>query len=135
MQVKASVVLALTVALLGLVLFAIGLYYFNDLFFLESRTGLEDVPEYAQTAVAPVLLGVLLILDGIMVAGLRTRWVLPTLVLGNLLWAFAVIQLINLLLVRQTILVHYQLSFLAIGGAAVLFILGGIIDTVSGRRH
>jgi len=132
---KGSVILALLVALIGLVLLTIGLYNFYELFFIGSFTGLENASDYARAAVAPAVLGVLLILDGIIVIGLRTKWVLLTLSLANVLWALGAVQLVNLLLIKESALSAYRQPFLAVAGALVFFILSGMIDALSGRRR
>jgi len=127
---KARSVIGLTVALLGLSFIILGLYQFNELFFLRTRISAQDLPLYGQLVASLILLGVLLSVDGVLVASLSSGWALGTLLLANLLYAFSSVQLVALLLAEQTNPALYQQPFFALAASAIFFILGGIIDSL-----
>lgn len=126
---RARVALGATVVIVGLFSFGIGLYNFNTLFFQSSSTSAEHLPTYAESVVAPVFLGILIVLDGLIVISWKSIWALIPFLIGNALWAYATYNLIILLAKAETVTLSYQSPFMALAGGILLFI---IVDAING---
>jgi hypothetical protein len=93
----------------------------------------SDIPLYDRFAVIPAFLGMLILLDGSFVLGLKRIFSLSLHVLGNFVWFLALYVLDRNLVVPTTDLSAYQQVFYLVFVGVLLFIVGIIVNDIPKR--
>lgn len=127
------IVTGLVVAVIGAIAMVFGLLGFNNLFFENQLLSLKDVPLYGRQVVLPLLAGLLLLIDGFVILGLRRIFSLGPHILANAVWIYAAYSLHQSLQVPVLRLADYQQTFIAFLAALVIFVLGAVINHIPSR--
>jgi hypothetical protein len=107
---------------------------FNNLFFIRRMLSLVDIPVYDRTVAVPSFLGLLILLDGSFVLGLKRIFSLSIHLLGNFVWLLALYQLDQNLMIPITELSAYQQIFLLVFIGVIFFIVGIIVNDIPKRK-
>jgi len=126
-------IVGIVVSVIGLLLLLYAGLNFNNLFFAQKMLATADIPVYGRSAVAPAFLGLLILLDGSFVLGLKRVFSLSLHVLGNFVWLLALYQLDQNLLVPNTDIPAYQQVFYLVFVGVVFFIVGIIVNDIPKR--
>ena len=118
----------------GLILLLYGGYEFNNLFFLAKSTTVSDIPTYDQLVVTPFLLGILALLDGSVILGLKRTFSFSFHLIGNMVWLYALYQLYDNLAFPITDIGAYHQIFLFSFLGLVFFVLGAISNDIPKRN-
>ena len=121
--------------LAGLALLLYGGYEFNNLFFITKSVSVSQIPSYDQSVIAPFLLGILALLDGSVILGLKRSFSLGFHVLGNLVWLYALYLLYDNLALPITDIAAYHQSFLLSFVGLVLFVFGAVANDIPKRKR
>jgi hypothetical protein len=121
------------VSVIGLILLLYAGVNFNNLFFVQKLLTKGDIPVYDRSAVMPAFLGLLILLDGSFVLGLKRVFSLSLHVLGNFVWLLALYQLDQNLVVPIMDLSGYQQVFFLVFVGVVFFIVGIIVNDIPKR--
>jgi len=117
-------------SILGLVLLVYSGYEFNNLFFIGRLLAVYNIPTYNGFVVMPFLLGILSLLDGSIVLGLKRSFSLSLHLLGNLVWLYALYILYDNLAIPITDITVYrqvfQLGFLGL----IFFVIGVVANDI-----
>jgi len=100
----------------------------NELLFIQGKTGSSDLPMYGEQVAAPVLVGVLLIIDGLVICGLTRRSSLVFHLLSNVTWLFASHRLYLTLQGSLTSRFVFYRIFMLFMIAVVLFTAGTLVN-------
>jgi hypothetical protein len=121
-------------SILGLVLLVYSGYEFNNLFFIGRLLAVYNIPTYNGFVVMPFLLGILSLLDGSIVLGLKRSFSLSLHLLGNLVWLYALYILYDNLAIPITDITVYrqvfQLGFLGL----IFFVIGVVANDIPKRK-
>ena len=123
-------IVGIVVSVIGLLLLLYAGLNFNNLFFAQKMLATADIPVYGQSAVTPAFLGLLILLDGSFVLGLKRVFSLSLHVLGNFVWLVALYQLDQNLAVPTTDISAYQQVFYLVFVGVVFFIVGIIVNDI-----
>jgi len=118
----------------GLLLLLYSGYHFNNLFFVTRSAAVSEIPSYNQLVVTPFLLGILSLLDGSVILGLKRSFSLGLHLLGNLVWLYSLYMLYNNLAIPITDISAYHRIFLLSFLGLVLFVIGVIVNDIPRRR-
>jgi hypothetical protein len=134
--VAARTLTGVAVAVVGIIAFLIAGVNFNTLFFQNYFTRVEDVPAYAQIAVLPFLVAVLLLFDASFILGLKRAFSLSAHIVGTIVWIWASYSLYANLLTPVRDLEMYRPIFLGFLFAIVMFVVGIIVNDIrSGKKE
>jgi hypothetical protein len=122
-------------SIVGLVLLLYSGYEFNHLFFVTRLASISDIPSYNQLVVSPFLVGILSLLDGSVILGLKRTFSLSLHLLGNLVWLYGLYMLYNNLAIPITTVAAYHEIFLLSFLGLVFFVIGVIANDIPRRRH
>jgi hypothetical protein len=121
-------------SILGLLLLVYSGYEFNNLFFIGRLLAVYNIPTYNGFVVMPFLLGILSLLDGSIVLGLKRSFSLSLHLLGNLVWLYALYILYDNLAIPITDITVYrqvfQLGFLGL----IFFVIGVVTNDIPKRK-
>jgi hypothetical protein len=126
-------IVGIVVSAIGLVLLLYAGINFNNLFFVQKMLTTADIPVYDRSAVIPAFLGLLILLDGSFVLGLKRIFSLSLHVLGNFVWLLALYQLDQNLFVPTTDISAYQQVFYLVFVGVFFFIVGIIVNDIPKR--
>jgi hypothetical protein len=118
---------------MGLILLLYGGYEFNNLFFLAKSTAVSDIPTYNQLVITPFLLGILALLDGSVILGLKRPFSFCFHFIGNIVWLYALYKLYDNLAFPITDITAYHQIFLLSFLGLVFFVLGAISNDIPKR--
>jgi len=121
-------------SIVGLVLLLYSGYEFNQLFFNAKLAAVSNIPSYNQLVVTPFLLGILALLDGSVVLGLKRSFSLSLHLLGNLVWLYALYMLYDNLAIPITDITAYHEIFLLSFLGLLFFVVGVIANDLPKRR-
>jgi len=121
-------------SVVGLVLLLYSGYEFNQLFFYAKLASLSDIPSYNQLVVTPFLVGILSLLDGSVILGLKRSFSLSLHLLGNLVWVYALYMLYDNLAIPITDITAYHEIFELVFLGLVFFVIGVVANDVPKRR-
>ena len=121
-------------SIVGLVLLLYSGYEFNQLFFNAKLAAVSDIPSYNQLVVTPFLLGILALLDGSVILGLKRSFSLSLHLLGNLVWLYALYMLYDNLAIPITDITAYHEVFLLSFLGLLFFVVGVIANDIPKRR-
>jgi hypothetical protein len=133
MAIKRTIV-GVVISIIGLILLLYAGLNFNNLFFAEKMITKADIPVYGRSAVAPAFLGLLILLDGSFVLGLKRVFSLSVHLLGNFVWLLALFQLDQHLAAATTDISAYQQVFYLVLAGVVFFIVGIIVNDIPQRK-
>lgn len=126
-------IVGIVVSASGLILLLFAGVNFNNLFFVHKMLTRTDIPVYDRSAVIPAFLGLLILLDGSFVLGLKRIFSLSLHVLGNFVWLLAIYQLDQNLLVATMDISAYQQVFYLVFVGVLFFIVGIIVNDIPKR--
>jgi len=121
-------------SIVGLVLLLYSGYEFNQLFFNAKLAAVSDIPSYNQLVVTPFLLGILALLDGSVILGLKRSFSLSLHLLGNLVWLYALYMLYDNLAIPITDITAYHEVFLLSFLGLLFFVVGVIANDIPKRK-
>ena len=121
-------------SIVGLLLLVYSGYEFNTLFFLAKSAAVSDIPTYNQLVIMPFLLGILALLDGSVILGLKRSFSLSLHVLGNFVWLYALYLLYDNLAIPITDIASYHQIFLLSFLGLVFFVVGVIANDIPKRK-
>ena len=122
-------------SIVGLILLIYSGYELNSLLFNANLASLSDIPSYNQFVVTPFLLGILALVDGSVVLGLKRSSSLSLHLLGNVVWLYALYSLYdNLALPVTNISAYHQIFLLSFLGL-IFFVVGVIVNDIPKRKN
>lgn len=130
----ARTVVGVIISILGLLLMLYAGLAFNSLFFVEKTTAKEMIPVYGHSVVVPAFIGLLLLLDGSFVLGLKRVFSLSLHIVGNLVWLDAIYMLNQNLTVPITDISAYQQVFYLVFLGVIFFVVGIIVNDIPQRK-
>lgn len=134
-MVAVRTIVGVAVSLLGLVLLLYAGLNFNSLFFVQKLLTQASIPSYGRSVAVPAFLGLLILLDGSFVLGLKRVFSLSVHLLGNFVWLFALYELDQNLIVPNTNISAYQQVFYLVFAGVVFFIVGIIVNDIPRRKN
>ena len=126
--------LGVLLSIAGLLLLLYTGFEFNNIFFTAKMATVSDIPSYNQFVVTPFLLGVLSLLDGAVILGLKRSFSLSFHLLGNLVWLYALYMLYDNLAIPITDIAAYHEIFLLSFLGLLFFVIGVIANDIPRRR-
>ena len=130
-MVAVRTIAGVIVSVVGLMLLFYAGLDFNRLFFVQKTFTQAYVPVYNRLVVVPAFLGMLILLDGSFILGLKRVFSLSVHVLGNLVWLLALYQLNQNLAIPTLEISAYQQIFYLILAGVLFFIVGIIVNDIS----
>ena len=127
-------IVGIVISVFGLVLLLYAGLNFNNLFFVQKMLTIPDIPVYGRSVAAPAFLGLLILLDGSFVLGLKRVFSLSVHLLGNFVWLLALYQLNQNLVAATTDISAYQQAFYLVLVGVVFFIVGTIVNDIPQRK-
>lgn len=121
-------------SIFGLLLLLYSGYEFNGLFFVARLAAVADIPSYNQLVVTPFLLGILALLDGAVILGLKRSFSLSLHLLGNFVWLYALYLLYDNLAIPITDITAYHQIFLLSFLGLLFFVVGVIANDIPKRK-
>jgi hypothetical protein len=94
----------------------------------------SDIPAYSSFVVMPFLLGILALLDGSIVLGLKRSFSLSLHLLANLVWLYALYILYDNLAIPITDITAYHQVFLLGFLGLIFFVIGVIANDIPKRK-
>jgi len=131
---SARTAIGVVMSILGLLLLLYSGYEFNNLFFIDRLLAVSDIPAYSSFVVMPFLLGILALLDGSIVLGLKRSFSLSIHLLGNLVWLYALYILYDNLAIPITDITAYHQVFLLGFLGLIFFVIGVIANAIPKRK-
>ena len=127
-------IIGVIICIAGLILLLLAGFGFNSLFFVQKALTKADIPTYNQSVVLPAFLGLLVLLDGSFVLGLKRIFSLSLHLLGNFVWLLAIYTLHQNLIVPVIDVSAYQQVFYLFFLATIFFVVGNIVNDIPQRR-
>jgi hypothetical protein len=121
-------------SVVGLLLLLYSAYEFNNLFFITNSTAVSDIPSYSRFVVTPFLIGILVLLDGSIILGLKRSFSVSLHLLGNFVWLYALYMLYDDLAIPITDITAYHQIFLLGFLGLVFFVVGVIVNDIPKGR-
>lgn len=131
---SARTIIGVVFSVVGLLLLLYSAYEFNNLFFVTNLAAVSDIPSYSQFVVMPFSLGILAILDGSVILGLKRSFSLSLHLLGNFVWLYALYMLYDDLAIPITHIPAYHQIFLLGFLSLVFFVVGVIVNDMPQRK-
>lgn len=126
---KARRVVGLILGGIGIALIIISAYYFHRLMFILGLRSSDYLDVYASTVVAPLLIGVLLVANGIFVASYRRWAAIPLYVLGDAAWIYFVITVQRLMSGGVVEVDQYFFPSIVFFASVILLLVGGLVNS------
>lgn len=130
----ARTIVGVAISVVGLLLLVFAGLNFNSVFFVQKMVAKSDIPAYNRAVVLPAILGLLVLLDGSFILGLKRTFSLSLHVLGNFVWLFALYQLNQNLAVPVTEITAYQQIFFLVFLGIIFFVIGIIVNDIPQRQ-
>lgn len=121
-------------SVVGLMLLLYSGFRLNSLLFNGNLTSLSDIPSYNQLVVTPFLLGILALIDGSVILGLKRPSSLSLHLLGNIIWLYALYNLYENLSLPVTDISAYHQIFLLTFLGLIFFVVGVIINDAPRKK-
>jgi len=131
---SARTAIGVVFSIVGLLLLLYSAYDFNNLFSTTKFTAVSDIPSYSQFVVTPFLIGILALLDGSGILGLKRTISVSLHLLGNLVWLYALYKLYDDLAIPITDIAAYHQIFLLSFVGFVFFVVGVIVNAFPKRK-
>lgn len=103
---------------------------FNNLFFAQKMLSKSNISTYSQLVFIPILLGVLVLLDGSFIAHLKRASSGVLYALGNLAWLYGFYSLYQKLSVPVNEIDAYRSIFYLISAGVLVFIIAAILNDI-----
>jgi len=127
---RGRVFLGILVIAVGIVALGYAAYKLNQFLFVERMLEREHIPLYAQHVGLPFILGLLALIDGDIIIGIKRMASLILHVIANLAWIYATYKAYTLVQAVETEISAYQLPFILYTIAVFLFIFGAVINVI-----
>ncbi len=127
---SARTIVGIIVSVIGLLLLLFAALGFNNLLFVQKMLTKSDIPAYNQSVALPAFLGLLILLDGSFVLGLKRAFSLSLHVLGNFVWLYALYLLNHNLAIPVTQIPAYQQIFYLVLIGIIFFVVGIIVNDI-----
>jgi len=131
---SARTAIGILTSVLGLLLLLFSGYEFNNLFFIDKMATVTDIPSYNGIVVLPFLLGILALLDGSIVLGLKRSFSLSLHLLGNFVWLYALYMLYDNLAIPIIEPTAYHQVFLLGFLGLIFFVVGVVANDIPNRK-
>jgi len=125
---SARVYAGIVVVVVGVLLIMYSAYNINELLFIQGKTSTSDIPLYGNAVAIPILSGILLAIDGLIICGLSRKSSLALHFLANVVWIFASLRLVSALEEQVTSRLTFYRIFVFFMIAVALFALGAIVN-------
>ena len=132
---SARTALGILLLFAGFALLLYGGYEFNNLFFVLRTANVSAIPTYNQLVITPFLVGILALLDGSVILGLKRSFSVGFHLVGNFVWLYALYMLYNNLALPITDIAAYHQIFMLSFIGLVFFGLGTIVNDIPKRRR
>ena len=127
---RGRVFLGILVIAIGIVALGYAAYKLNQFLFVERMLEREHIPLYAQHVGLPFILGLLALIDGDIIIGIKRMASLILHVIANVAWIYATYKSYTLVQAVETEISAYQLPFILYTIAVFLFIFGAVINAI-----
>lgn len=127
---RGRVFLGILVIAIGIVALAYAAYRLNQFLFVERMLETEHIPLYAQQIGLPFMLGILALIDGGIILGMKRLASLILHIVANVAWVYGTFKAYTLVQMVETEINAYQLPFLLYTTAVFLFIFGAVINAI-----
>ena len=127
---RGRVFLGILVIAVGIVALGYAAYKLNQFLFVERMLEREHIPLYAQHVGLPFILGLLALIDGDIIVGIKRMASLILHVIANVAWIYATYKSYTLVQAVETEISAYQLPFILYTIAVFLFIFGAVINVI-----
>jgi len=127
---RGRVFLGILVVAVGIVALAYAAYKLNQFLFVERMLEREHIPLYAQSVGLPFILGILALIDGSIILGMKRTVSLILHLVANIAWLYGTFKAYTLVQMVETEITAYQLPFLLYMIAVFLFIFGAVINAI-----
>jgi len=127
---RGRVFLGILVIAIGIVALGYAAYKLNQFLFVERMLEREHIPLYAQHVGLPFILGLLALIDGDIIVGIKRMASLILHVIANVAWIYATYKSYTLVQAVETEISAYQLPFILYTIAVFLFIFGAVINVI-----
>jgi len=127
---RGIVFLGILVIAVGIVALGYGAYKLNQFLFVERMLEREHIPLYAREVGLPFILGILALIDGGIILGMKRMAPLILHLVANVAWIYGTFKAYTLVQMVETEISAYQLPFLLYTIAVFLFIFGAVINAI-----
>jgi len=127
---RGKVSLGILVIAIGIVALGYAAYKLNQFLFVERLLEREHIPLYAQQVGLPFILGILALVDGGIIIGMKRIASLILHLIANVAWIYGTFKAYTLVQMAETQIEAYQLPFLLYTIAVFLFIFGAVINAI-----
>jgi len=127
---RGRVFLGILVIAIGIVALGYAAYKLNQFLFVERMLERDHIPLYAQHVGLPFILGILALIDGGIIIGMKRIASLILHVVANVAWIYATYKAYTLVQMVETEISAYQLPFILYTIAVFLFIFGAVINAI-----
>jgi len=127
---KGGVFLGILVIAVGIVALGYAAYKLNQFLFVEGMLEREHIPLYARDVGLPFILGILVLIDGSIILGMKRMASMILHVVANVAWIYGTFRAYTLVQMVETEIRAYQLPFLLYVIAVFLFIFGAVINAI-----
>jgi len=127
---KSGVFLGILVIAVGIVALGYAAYKLNQFLFVEGMLEREHVPLYARDVGLPFILGILVLIDGSIILGMKRMASMILHLVANVAWIYGTFRAYTLVQMVETEIRAYQLPFLLYVIAVFLFIFGAVINAI-----
>jgi len=127
---RGRVFLGILVIAIGIVALGYAAYKLNQFLFVERMLEREHIPLYAQQVGLPFILGILALIDGGIILGMKRIASLILHLVANAAWIYGTFKAYTLVQIVETEITAYQLPFLLYTIAVFLFIFGAVINAI-----
>jgi hypothetical protein len=127
---SARISLGISLVVIGAIFSLYSAYNVNELIFIQERLSKSDIPLYAGKVALPMMIGLLLIIDGLIVCGFSRRSSLLLHVPANLIWILISSKLYSAIQDPTESRLTFYRIFIFIVFAACLFIGGAVVNFI-----
>ena len=127
---RSGVFLGILVIAVGIVALGYAAYKLNQFLFVEGMLEREHVPLYARDVGLPFILGILVLIDGSIILGMKRMASMILHLVANVAWIYGTFRAYTLVQMVETEIRAYQLPFLLYVIAVFLFIFGAVINAI-----
>jgi len=127
---RSGVFLGILVIAVGIVALGYAAYKLNQFLFVEGMLEREHIPLYARDVGLPFILGILVLIDGSIILGMKRMASMILHLVANVAWIYGTFRAYTLVQMVETEIRAYQLPFLLYVIAVFLFIFGAVINAI-----
>ena len=127
---RGRVFLGILVIAIGIIALGYAAYKLNQFLFVDRMLEREHIPLYAQEVGLPFILGILTLIDGGIIVGMKRIVSLILDLVANVAWIYGTFKAYTLVQMVETEIRAYQLPFILYTIAVFLFIFGAVINAI-----